>query len=69
MAGLLKQRWMLGDSNIAMNDVPKQYRSASNLLFPVDGAQQRTAFSNDPTGVLYWVRHKVRTELYTGRRS
>jgi hypothetical protein len=30
-----------------------------------NSAQQRTAFCNDPTEVLYWIRLKASTEIYT----
>jgi hypothetical protein len=35
----------------------------------VNSAQQRTAFSNDPTGVLYWVRLKASRERYVVETS
>jgi hypothetical protein len=46
------------------NAYTQQYRSVVAMIRLSNSAQQRTAFSNYPTGVLYWVRLKTSTELY-----
>jgi hypothetical protein len=58
-------KWSLLCKNIFIATHTRNSTAPSLLWYGlVNSAQQRKAFSNDPTGVLYWVRLKASTELY-----
>jgi hypothetical protein len=61
---------LIYECSLLCNNIPiathTRNSTAPSLLWYglVNSAQQRTAFSNDPTGVLYWVHLKTSTDIH-----